>query len=248
MQNDGVLGVRIDPCESDGLLNAITSSIKDRRSDVYAYANTHALNLAWSMPEFRAFLNSAHTVYCDGEGVRLAARLLGFRLPRRIALTYFFWDICREAERLGYSMFLLGSQEEQLQDARSRILARHPGLRIAGSHHGFFPKTGPESDAVVRTIHSAKPDILFVGFGMPLQEKWISANRERLTASAILPCGSMIEYASGRRTLAPAWMSNHGLEWVYRLFQEPGRLWKRYLLGNPLFLLRVIRQRWSRTQ
>ena len=245
MQSDGVLGVRIDPCESDGLLNAITESVRKQRKDVFAYANTHALNLAWTMPEFRAFLNSAHTVYCDGEGVRLAARLLGYRIPRRIALTYFFWDICRDAERMGYSLFLLGSREEHLRDAVERIHARHPGLRIAGTHHGYFAKSGEESEAIVRTIQTANPDILFVGFGMPLQEDWIRANKEQLAAQAILPCGSMIEYASGRKALAPAWMSTHGLEWVYRLFQEPGRLWKRYLLGNPLFIYRVLRQRWS---
>jgi len=245
MQSEGVLGVRIDPWESEGLLNAITKSVHERKGDVFAYANTHALNLAWTRPEFRAFLNSAHAVYCDGEGVRLAARLLGKRLPRRIALTYFFWEICREAERLGYSLFLLGSQEEHLRDAVQRVRARYPGIHIAGTHHGYFAKSGAESEAIVRMIQTAKPDILFVGFGMPLQEDWIRANRERISAPAILPCGSMIEYASGRKTLAPAWMSNHGLEWVYRLFQEPGRLWKRYLLGNPLFLFRVLRQRWS---
>jgi N-acetylglucosaminyldiphosphoundecaprenol N-acetyl-beta-D-mannosaminyltransferase len=243
MASDTILGVRVDPCESQGLLDDIATSIRQRRSDVYAYVNVHALNLAWSMPEFRAFLNSSHRVYCDGEGVRWAARVLGSGLPSRIALTYFFWDICREAEQSGFSMFLLGSHEDRLRGVVERIRVRHPGLKVMGTHNGFFEKNGPSSDAVLELIQAAKPDLLFIGFGMPLQESWIAANRARITVPAIFPCGSMIEYASGRKKHAPAWMSSHGMEWIYRLFQEPGRLWKRYLIGNPLFLLRVLRQR-----
>jgi len=245
MCSDRILGVRVDPCQTEELLQAIAESVRARERHVYAYVNIHALNLAWSLPDFRAFLNSSHKVYCDGEGVRWAARILGFRLPRRIVLTYFFWDICREAERSGLSLFLLGSYEDRLRDAVERIHSVYPSLRIAGTHHGYFEKEGPESDAVLASIRAARPDLLFVGFGMPLQETWIQKNLSRLDATVILPCGSMIEYASGRKTLAPAWMSDHGLEWLYRLFQEPGRLWKRYLLGNPLFFWRVIRQRWS---
>jgi N-acetylglucosaminyldiphosphoundecaprenol N-acetyl-beta-D-mannosaminyltransferase len=247
MPTDGILGVRVDPCESGGLLEDIARSVQERKPHIYAYANVHALNLAWSMPGFRAFLNSSHKVYCDGEGVRLAARLLGFHLPRRIVLTYFFWDICQQAELMGHSLFLLGSHEEQLMESVERIRSRYPSLRISGTHHGFFEKRGPQTDAVLDLIQSAEPDLLFIGFGMPLQEDWIEENRDRLIVPAIFPCGSMIEYASGRKTFAPAWMSNHGMEWVYRLFQEPGRLWKRYLLGNPLFFIRVLRQRWTRT-
>lgn len=247
MRRDNILGVHVDPCDAGGLLHAVTESVRGRKHHVYAYANVHALNLAWSMPDFRAFLNSSRKVYCDGEGVRWAARLLGFHLPPRIVLTYFFWDICREAERSGFSLYLLGSYDDRLRDAVERIHSRHPALRIAGTHHGYFEKQGPESEAVLASIRFANPDFLFVGFGMPLQEEWIQANLAALSAPAILPCGSMIEYASGRKALAPAWMSNHGLEWLFRLIQEPRRLWKRYLLGNPLFFLRVVRQWWSGT-
>ena len=134
----------------------------------------------------------------------------------------------------------LGSKQEILEDAVTRVRQRYPGIKVAGHHHGYFPKTGEESDRVVEHIRKASPDILFVGFGMPLQEEWIEANLDRLEARAILPCGSMIDYVAGRKGLAPSWMSNHGMEWLYRLFQEPGRLWKRYLLGNPLFFIRVI--------
>lgn len=92
-------------------------------------------------------------------------------------------------------------------------------------------------------MNAASPDLLFVGFGMPLQEEWIRRHRHALRAGAIFPCGSMIDYASGLKSIAPPWMRNNGMEWLYRLFQEPGRLWKRYLVGNPRFIFRVMHQR-----
>jgi N-acetylglucosaminyldiphosphoundecaprenol N-acetyl-beta-D-mannosaminyltransferase len=113
---------------------------------------------------------------------------------------------------------------------------------IVGWHHGYFDKEGPENDRIVEMVGRVKPNLLFVGFGMPLQEHWIRANFERLSANAILPAGSMIEYASGQKATAPHWMAENGFEWLFRLVQEPGRLWGRYILGNPLFMLRIIMQ------
>lgn len=240
MDKVNVLGVGIHVMEKAGLHAAIDASIAGNRRDVYAYTNIHAINLAQEDQSFRGFLNDAHVVYCDGEGVRLGARLLGYHLPPRIVLTYFIWELCRDAEARGYRLFFLGSQTDRVNEAVRRIRERFPKVRIAGCHHGFFPKTGKESDHVVEMIRAACPDILFVGFGMPLQENWIAANMHRLEVKAILPCGSMIDYAAGRKSFAPAWMSDHGLEWLYRLGQEPGRLWKRYLIGNPVFILRVL--------
>lgn len=232
--------------DKESLHAAIHASIAGNLTDVFAYSNINAINLAQEDQSLRDFLNRAHVVYCDGEGVRLGARLLGFHLPPRIVLTYFIWELCRDAEARGYKLFFLGSESDKVNEAVRRIRDRFPLIRIVGCHHGFFPKTGEESDRVVEIIRAARPDILFVGFGMPLQENWIAANLHRLEVKAILPCGSMIDYAAGQKSLAPAWMSDHGLEWLYRLGQEPGRLWKRYLIGNPLFLLRVLWQSWMR--
>jgi N-acetylglucosaminyldiphosphoundecaprenol N-acetyl-beta-D-mannosaminyltransferase len=238
-----LLNVPLDVLVRDQLLERIRSAIEQKRQEVFSYINIHAVNIAGRDGRFRAFLQAAATVYCDGEGVRMGARILGFNLPPRIVLTYFVWDICAEADNRGYSIFLLGSTQEIINDAVARIRQRFPGIKIVGHHHGYFPKTGEESKRVVEMIRAASPDILFVGFGMPLQEAWIEEHGDSLHAHAILPCGSMIDYVAGHKGLAPAWMSDHGMEWVYRLFQEPGRLWKRYLVGNPLFFFRVVAER-----
>ena len=235
-----VLGVQVDVIDTDGLHKAIIESVRRKRKDVYAYVNINAINIAQNNESFRGFLNSSHTVYCDGEGVRLGARILGYALPPRVVLTYWIWDLCALFEREKFSLFFLGGTAEAVKDATTNVRERFPGINVVGSHHGFFAKTGPDSDAVVELVRSSRPDVLVVGFGMPLQELWIQQNLERLATHVILPAGSMIEYTAGRKGLAPKWMANHGMEWVYRFFQEPGRLWKRYLIGNPVFMIRIL--------
>jgi N-acetylglucosaminyldiphosphoundecaprenol N-acetyl-beta-D-mannosaminyltransferase len=243
MANVDVLGVGVAPIDEAQLLAEVRCALANRRGSLFAYINVNAINLAHDLPWFRDFLNSAECAYCDGEGVRFGAGILGRMLPARIALTYFFWEICAEAARNDYSIYLLGSHDHILSEAVTRIQARYPGLRIAGTHHGYFAKDGTASEEVVAEVNAAKPDLLFVGFGMPLQEEWLQRYRSSIAVGAVFPCGSMIDYASGLKSIAPRWMRRNGMEWLYRLFQEPVRLWKRYLVGNPLFIIRVIRQR-----
>lgn len=235
-----ILGVRVDVIDTPGLHAAIAASIRQNRRDVYAYVNIHAINIARKDERFRRFLNTSHIVYCDGEGVRLGGRLLGHKLPPRVVLTYWIWELCEFCEREGYSMFFLGATPEYVNEAVERVRKRFPAIVIVGSHHGYFQKEGPESDKVVEAVRHANPDILVVGFGMPMQEFWIDDNLAKLNARVILPAGSMIDYTAGRKGLAPPWMANHGMEWLYRFFQEPGRLWRRYLIGNPLFMIQIL--------
>jgi N-acetylglucosaminyldiphosphoundecaprenol N-acetyl-beta-D-mannosaminyltransferase len=242
MPKGTILDVMLDVIDKDGLHREITSSVEGSRKEIFSYANIHALNLAQELPRFKSFLNSSHVVYCDGEGVRLGARILGIALPPRVVLTYWAWELCGLCAEHGYSVFFVGGREDIVRMAAEEARKRLPLLKLKGWHHGYFQKEGPESDAVVQAINEAVPDILFVGFGMPTQEDWISANFDRLKVHVILPAGSLFDYMSGTKSVAPVWMANHGLEWVYRLLQEPGRLWKRYLIGNPLFFLRVLLQ------
>lgn len=238
-----VLGVGIHPVTTSLLEDSLLHSVRAGVQRVFAYVNVHAINLAQSDTAFCDFLNTADVTYCDGEGVRFGARILGYALPPRIVLTYYVWDLLALCERENVSVFLLGARAEVLASAVTRVRERFPHLRVAGTHDGYFPKDDAGSTPVLEALRSAQPDLLFVGFGMPAQEAWISRYRSVLSVKAILPCGSMIDYVAGARTVAPVWMAQHGFEWLYRLAQEPRRLWKRYLLGNPMFVLRVL---WSR--
>ncbi len=240
MPKADILGVKVDVIDTHGLHEAIAESIARRARDVYAYVNINAINIARKSERFKHFLNSAHIVYCDGEGVRLGGRILGYHLPPRVVLTYWIWELCEFCEKRDFSFYFLGATEQYVREAVERVRERFPRLRIVGFHHGYFAKHGKESDAVVEQINRAQPDILVVGFGMPMQEFWIEEHLHRLNASVILPAGSMIDYTAGRKGLAPRWMADHGMEWLYRFFQEPGRLWKRYLIGNPSFMVHVL--------
>ncbi len=238
-----VLDVRVDDIDRSGLERSILSGVRNGQSRLFAYVNVHAVNLARTDARFREIINRASVAYCDGEGVRVAARMLGRDLPPRTVLTYWVWDLCRLMEREGLSVYFLGAHEPVVAKAAAVLRERFPGLKIAGWHHGYFRKEGEETKKVVEEINSASPDILFVGFGMPLQEYWIDENLGSLRAGVVLPSGSMIDYIAGEKRATPSWMANSGLEWLYRLLREPRRLWKRYLLGNPLFMLRVIARR-----
>jgi N-acetylglucosaminyldiphosphoundecaprenol N-acetyl-beta-D-mannosaminyltransferase len=238
-----VLDVRVDEIDTPSLERSILSDVRNGRSRFYAYVNVHAVNLARNDRRFRDIINGASVAYCDGEGVRVGARLLGRRLPPRTVLTYWVWDLCGLMEEKGLSVFFLGAREPVVRKAVAVLRNRYPKLNVAGWHHGYFKKHGEESRRVVAEINRASPDLLFVGFGMPLQEYWIEENLGSLHVGVVLPSGSMIDYIAGEKKPTPAWMANRGLEWFYRLLREPRRLWRRYLLGNPLFMLRVLGHR-----
>ncbi len=207
--------------------------------------NVHAMNLAWKYPWFRQFLNSAEIVFCDGYGMQLAGRLLGHSIPERITYADWMWQLADYVERRGRSFYFLGGKPGIAEKAAEALKSKHPELNIAGVHHGYFDKTSGsvENFTVVEAINAANPDILLVAFGMPLQERWLLENWDRLNARIALTGGAALDYVSGTIRRGPRWMTDHGLEWLARLIIEPRRLWKRYLFGNPLFLWRVLKNR-----
>jgi len=207
------------------------------------YANVHVLNIAYRDAELRRILNQADLVYCDGAGVKLGARILGKHLPERMTGADWIHDLCRVCQETGITLYLLGGQPGIAAEAARVLTARYPGLRIVGTHHGHYDHNGPENSAVIAEINALRPDILLVGFGTPLQEKWIDRHMERLQVPVVWAVGALVDFVTGNKPRAPRWMLDHGLEWLYRLWTEPRRLWKRYIIGNPLFLWRVFMQR-----
>jgi len=243
MRTTEILGVRVDYAGTRDLEEAIIREVDRGGKEIIAYVNVHAINLAQDDALFREFLNKASVTYCDGEGVRLGARILGTEPPPRTVLTRWIWDLGMLFQEKGIRVFLLGGRAGTVSTAAARFCERFPRLHLVGCHHGYFQKNGPENQAVLLTIKRAAPDVIFVGFGMPAQEMWIEQNFSQLHARVVIPCGGMIDYLSGEAQSAPDWMAQHGLEWLYRLVRDPARLWKRYLVGNPMFVSRVLVQR-----
>ena len=234
-----ILGVLVDPLTVASLNERVEGLLENHSRAFIAYMHVHGINLAYNDATLADFFNRAAIVYCDGEGVRLGGRLLGRHIPERIALTDWVWDLLQISEARGASVYFLGSTHEVIEAAAMKVKERFPRLKLVGYHHGYFEKRGDSSEKMVEEINRLRPDVLLVGFGMPIQERWLMDYGHRLQAKMILTVGSCFDYVSGKKRRCPPWMARHGLEWLFRLLQEPRRLFKRYVIGNPLFLLRV---------
>lgn len=240
-----VLGVGVDPVTT-GELDAEVARLVRRGGGIVLNVNAHCLNLCREDRDLREFFATADVVFCDGVGVRLAAAMLGRWLPARITYADWLPRLAALAEEQRFSFFFLGARPGVAEEARYRLLDEYPGLEIHGVRHGYFDHRAgsPENEAIVDEISAARPDILLVGLGMPLQERWLMENRNRLDFGVALTGGAVFDYASGRLLRGPRLLTDNGFEWLARVLVEPRRLWRRYLLGNPLFLARVLRQRW----
>lgn len=243
-----VLGVGVNPLTVEELEAEVRRRVRGAECAVILNANAHCLNLAYRDAELRDYLDGADLVFCDGFGVMLAARLLGRRIPARITYADWTWRLAALAAGEGFSLYFLGARPGVARRAADRLVAKYPGLTVSGVHHGYFDHRAgsPENEAVIREINAAAPDILIVGFGMPLQERWLMRNRRRLNAKVALTGGAAFDYVAGDLFRGPRLLTDNGFEWLARLLIEPRRLWRRYLVGNPLFLARVLRQRFSK--
>ena len=240
-----ILGLRVQSRSQEEINEAIGRIVHSGGHAVVPNVNVHFANLAWRREWLREFFNLAPVNFCDGAGIQLAAWLLGGRIAERITYGDWFASLAAFCQRERFRLFFLGGEPGVAAEAARQVAARFPELVIAGTHHGFFSRErhSSENDAVIAVINRCRPDILLVAFGMPLQEEWLARNWEDIDARVALTGGAILDYLSGRMHRPPAWLCRLGWEWLGRLLIEPRRLWRRYLIGNPLFLLRVIRQR-----
>lgn len=240
-----VLGVPVAVLTRAMLTSFIYHTIVSENRGWITYANIHSVNEAYSTPWLKQFYQDSLITYCDGQGVRVGAKILGEKIPERITLPDFLEDICLLARDHEFTLFLLGSADETAERAANVLQDRFPGLMITGCHGGYF--SPGEAPSVIDAINKANPDILLVGMGVPLQEEWIRDNFDQLKVTIAWAAGGVFELIAGTKRRCPRWMSTWGLEWLYRLFQEPHRLWKRYLVGIPVFFLKILKERFHLT-
>ncbi|HBB33478.1 MAG TPA: glycosyltransferase [Cyanobacteria bacterium UBA8803] len=202
------------------------------------------MNLAYEQPWYQDFLNQCDLVFCDGFGVLLGAKALGYSVEsvHRMTCPDYIENFALACEKADVPLFLLAGKPGVVDKAIEMFKAVAPKLRVQG-HHGYFDKSGEENDKVIQKINEFKPGILYVGFGMPLQERWILDNINRLDVKVFLPLGACLDFYTGSVYRGPRWMTDRGLEWLTRFFTEPQRLWERYVVGNPLFFYRVLQER-----
>jgi N-acetylglucosaminyldiphosphoundecaprenol N-acetyl-beta-D-mannosaminyltransferase len=212
------------------------------RSRAVYFVNAHTLNLAASDESYRQALNAADRVFGDGTGVRWAARLQGVRVRANLCGTDLTPQLLRATADQGYRCFLLGGDEALVARAANYAACAFPGWNFVGCHHGHLDER--LSAEVVEHINALRPDLLLVGMGNPRQEQWIHTYRRRLAVPLCLAVGGLFHYWAGDLRRTPAWLRWLGAEWFGILCQQPHKA-RRYLLGNPLFLCRAVRDAWA---
>ena len=225
------------PCDNVTMAQALSTldGLVRKRSGFAAFINAHCLNIACRDDEYTLILNGADAVWPDGSGVRLAGKLRHFPVPENVNGTDMFPLICEKP----YRIFLLGAAPGVADTALRKAQEKYPAARFVGAASGFFADEAEEQSVIAR-INELDPDILLVAMGVPKQEKWIAKHRHELKCGVSIAVGGLLDFVSERIPRAPMWMRKLGIEWCYRLYQEPIRLFRRYILGNPLFVLRVI--------
>ena len=236
-----VLGVRVHMVRMPEVIDRLQRWIHDRDSCHYVVATgMHGIMEARRDPAFKSILNSADLFMPDGISIIWAARLHGFKLNKRVCGADMMWDFLKCAEEQGYSSFFYGDTTETLEQLVSKLKASFPRLKIAGYHSPpFRPLTPEEDQQEIEMINSSSADVVWVGLGLPKQERWMSEHKQKLTIPVLAGVGASFKFLSGRVKRAPDRIGNLGLEWLWRLFAEPRLVWRRVFLDGPRFVVAV---------
>jgi exopolysaccharide biosynthesis WecB/TagA/CpsF family protein len=237
-----VLGFRVVACPVDRFLEALLTAAAARaRPWTVGYLNAAQVNLAFADADHARRLAAMDWLYADGQAVVWAARWRGAALAERINAGDFTRELIEELAARGLKLGLIGGRPGEAERAAERFRAWATGLRIVYLRHGYFSEA--EAPAVGAALEAADPDLVLLAMGAPCQERWARAWSTDGRPRVWWCVGALLEYYAGTRRRAPVWMRRAGLEWLARLALEPRRLWRRYLLGNPLFVWRVLRGR-----
>ena len=240
-----LLGVPIDNLTMDEAVDTIIARTQSSAPAQICFVNADCVNITYRDREYRDLLRGCAMVLGDGIGVKLAGRILNSNIRQNVNGTDLFPELCRALEQSGAGLYLLGGKPGVVEDVASWIRERHPNLRIAGHRHGFF--AAEETDSVTAEIRASGADLLLVAFGVPKQEKWIRHHLDATGVRVAIGVGGLFDFYSGRIPRAPVWMREAGFEWLYRFLQEPRRMWRRYFVGNVVFLWRAVAHRMQTT-
>jgi N-acetylglucosaminyldiphosphoundecaprenol N-acetyl-beta-D-mannosaminyltransferase len=239
-----VLGIPLALTDYAGVIEWIDAAAAARHRGYVCVAATHTVMACAEDAALREAVLGADFTVPDGQPLVWALKALGCGLEDRVYGPDLMDRACAHAARTGQRFYLYGGRNQGALVELTRMLRlRHPGLRIVGGHAPpFRPLTAEEEDAVVADINRAAPDVVWVGIGVPKQEKWMARMRERLDPPVLVGVVAAFDFHAGLIPQAPGWMQRAGLEWAFRLAQEPTRLWRRYLRYNPRFVTGFARQ------
>ena len=232
-----VLGIPIDRITMPEAVDRARAFLDGGGSHIIVTADSAGLVMAQRDAELRDIMRSADLVTPDSTGILLAARLAGTPLPQRVSGIDLAQEICRLCAESGQSVFFLGAAPGVADEAANALRQKFPSLRIAGTHDGFFEDDAP----VIQQVRQSGAGALFAAMGIPKQEKWIARHIKETGVAVAIGLGGSFDVFSGRVERAPAWMRNHGLEWVYRLARNPRKI--RKVAHLPVFALLTLAER-----
>lgn len=237
-----IAGIRLLNLAMDNLLAAIEVALAHKLPTRIAFVNADCVNLAAQDPAYRQCLQDADWICADGIGMKIAGHLLHREIRQNLNGTDLLPPLCEMLAAHQYSIFLLGAKPSVAAECAAWIKRQHPQLRVAGYQHGYFAAS--DDAAIAQQIRASRADVLLVAMGAARQEKWLQAHFASSGCCIAMGVGGLFDFYSGRMPRAPMWLREIGGEWLYRLWQEPGRMWRRYLLGNGRFLVRILLEKW----
>ena len=237
-----IFGIKFWNVTRETALNFIKKTIQNKEKKCVSFINAHCLNIAYTDEDYNDILKKQNCVLPDGVGVKLACWINGEKLTDNLNGTDLLPHICELAHKESFSIYLLGGIEGVPERMKKNLEKIYPGIKICGTQNGYFDRDN-ESPAIISNINEAKTNILMVGFGTPNQEKWMAKYSDKIDANIIMGVGGLFDFYSGNKKRAPERIRKMNLEWLYRLYLEPIRLWRRYLIGNPLYIWRIFHWR-----
>ncbi len=238
-----VLGVNVSAIDMAVAVEAIENWVATRDPQYICVTGVHGVMESQRDESLRDIHNRAGLVTPDGMPLVWITQLRGWRNVRRVYGPELMLACCRRAQTTGWRHFFLGGGPGVPELLAEKLVRQFPGLQVAGTYSPPFDEEATAvSDHLVQRINDTRPDIVWVGLGTPKQERWMASNVHRLSPCVLIGVGAAFDFHAGLKPMAPGWMQRSGLEWLFRLGCEPRRLWRRYLINNPAFILKVLQQ------
>ena len=237
-----LFGVDVDALTMDETVQRIMELVAAGTPVQHVVLNASKVVMMSEDPSLRDVIAACPVVNADGQSVVTASRLLRRPLPERVAGIDLFIELVKRSAADGRSVYFLGARDDVLEEMIRRFRTQHPALRIAGSRNGYWD----DDAAVVAQVRAASPDLVFLAIPSPRKEFWLAQHMPAMGVPFAMGVGGSFDVVAGKVKRAPRWVQRIGCEWVYRLVQEPRRMWKRYLVGNTKFVWLVLRARWHR--
>ncbi|WP_433021638.1 WecB/TagA/CpsF family glycosyltransferase [Kribbella sp. CA-294648] len=238
-----VLGIHVSVTHMDHTVETFARWIDDGERHLVCVSDMNALLHARADGRLTEVYNTSGMTLPDGMPLVWAGRKAGFEQMARVCGPDLIERVMAEAEQRGWTHYFYGGADGVPEKLRDNFVAKHPDLKVVGAYSPPYRALTEAEDAeIVERLNAAEPDIIWVGLGAPKQERWMAEHRDRLDAAILIGVGAAFDFHTGRVDRAPQWMQRSGLEWSYRVYKEPRRLWRRYVLGIPRFAVGILRR------